>query len=212
MDVRGAAPDGVQQQLVHVADDGRVFDVIARNALGFDVVAAAGDFKTVEFHALVVGDERRIGLGTFDGLVDKPLQLVFFDDDGIHAHACLELDLVDGVKVGGIGHAEEQALAAAEHWQYAMLGQQLVGNQPGDFQVDGQGVEVEQRNAEFAGCRFGDGPWFRDAGTHELGNEMGFLFPGSGERRNSGFLADDPVLHEALRQAGKPVAVANIGH
>jgi hypothetical protein len=29
VDVRGAAADGIQQQLVDIADDGRVFDVIA---------------------------------------------------------------------------------------------------------------------------------------------------------------------------------------
>ncbi len=109
-------------------------------------------------------------------LSTRRLQLVVLDHDGIHAQAGLELDLVDGVQVGGVGHAEEQPLAAAEHRQHAVLGQQLVGDQPGDLQVDGQGVQVEQRHAELAGGGLGDGARLGGAGAHQLGDEMGFFF------------------------------------
>jgi hypothetical protein len=37
---------------------------------------------------------------------------------GVDAEAGLELDLVDGVQVGGIGDAEEQALAPQQQWQH----------------------------------------------------------------------------------------------
>ncbi len=148
----------------------------------------------------------------FDGFVHQPLQLVFFHDHGIDAHAGLELDFVDGVQVGGVGHAQEQALAAAEHGQHTVLGQQLVRNQPGDFEVNRQGVEVEERYAEFARGCLSDGARLGDTGTYSWVTKWDFLFLGGGEGRNSVFLADDSVLDEPLRQAGEPAAVANIGY
>ena len=126
-------------------------------------VLAAGDLQRVELHAVVVAEVRHLLLGALDGLVDELLQLVVFDHHGIDAQAGLELDLVDGVQVGGVGHAKEQALAAPEHRQHAMLGQQLVGDQAGDFKVDRQRVEIEQRHAEFG--RGGDGDVARLGGA-----------------------------------------------
>ena len=66
------------------------------------------------------------------------LQLVVFDHDGVDGQAGLELDLVDGVQVGGIGDAQEQALAAPEQRQHAVLGEQLVGDRLDGLQVDRQ--------------------------------------------------------------------------
>ncbi len=211
MNIRGAAAYGIQQQFVDVADDWRVFDVVARYPGRFGLLTA-GDLEALQLHALVVAKQRRVGFGALDGLVDHALELVVLDDHGVHAQAGLELDLVDGVQVGGVRHAEEQALAAPEHGQYAVLGQQLVGDQPGDVQVDGQGVQVEQRHAELAGGGLGDIPRPGGTGPDQLRDEVGFLVLGGGERRLGLFLADDPVLHQTLRQAGEPAAVADIGH
>ena len=65
------------------------------------------------------------------------LQLVVLDDDGLDAEAGLELDLVDRVQVGRVGDRQEQALAAPEERQHAVLGQQLVADQPDRLEVDG---------------------------------------------------------------------------
>ena len=71
--------------------------------------------------ALVVGEIRHGRVGLLDRLVDELLQFVVFDDHRFDAHAGLELDLVDGVQIGGVRDAEEQALAAAIQRQAAML-------------------------------------------------------------------------------------------
>jgi hypothetical protein len=116
------------------------------------------------------------------------------------------------VQVGGIRDTQEQPLAAPEHRQHAVLGQQLVGDQLGDLKVNGQRIEVEQRHTELAGGGFGNGARLGCAGTHQLRDEMGLLLLGRGQGRERLILADDPVLHEPLRQAGEAAAGANIGH
>ena len=200
VDVRRALADGVQHQLVDEAHDGRVFDVVAHAAIGGQFFATT-DLEALEVHALVVAAEvGHLRFGALDGLVDSLLQLVVFDDDGIDAQARLELDLVDGMQVGGIGHAQEQALAAAEHGQHAMLGQQLVGNQAADFKIQRHGVQVQQRHAEFIGSGDGDVAGLGGAAAHQLGHEMGFLLARGAQRRQGVRLADDPVLHQALGQ------------
>ena len=73
----------------------------------------------------------------------------------------------------GIGHAEEQAFAAPEQRQAAMLLQQLVLNQLDGVQVDVVRVEVEQRNAEFGRSGDGDVTRLGGAGGDELGDEAG---------------------------------------
>ncbi len=111
----------------------------------------------------VVGELRHGRVGLLDGLVDGLLQLVVFDDDGLDAEAGLEFDLVDGVQVGRVRHREEQALAAPEQRQAAMLLQQLVLDQLDGLEVDVVRVEVEQRHAEFG--RGGDGDVARLGGA-----------------------------------------------
>ena len=149
-------------------------------------------------------EDGHLRFGALDGLVDQLLQLVVFDDDGIDAQAGLELDLVDGMQVGGVGHAEEQALAATEHGQHAVLGQQLVARPGGVISRSmRQRVQVEQRHAEFGGGGNGDVARLGGASAHQLGDEMGFLVARGGQRRVGVILADDPVLHQALRQAAE---------
>ncbi len=103
----------------------------------FHVVVAAGDVEILEIEpGFVFGELRHDRVGLLGGLVDGLLQLVVFDDDGLDAEAGLELDLVDGVQIGGIGNREEQSLAAPEQRQAAMLLQQLVLDQLDGVEVD----------------------------------------------------------------------------
>ena len=128
----------------------------SRLTLSSSVVVAAGDLEALEIDAVSSSARlRHLRVGLLDGLVDGLLQLVVFDDHGFDAEAGLELDLVDGVQVGRIRDREEQALAAAEQRQHAMLREQLVRDQPDDVEIDVDRVEIEQRHAEFG--RRGDG-------------------------------------------------------
>src|SRR5262249_27348926 len=142
----------VEQQLVDEAHDGRVFDVVAGNARAFDVVFTAGDVEVFEIESgLVLGELRHGRVGLLHGLVDGLLQLVVLDDDGLDAETGLELDLIDGVQVGGIRDAQEQALATAVQRQAAVLLHQLVLHQLDRIEVDVVRVEVVKRYAEFGG-------------------------------------------------------------
>ncbi len=209
MDVRCAAADGVEQQFVDEAHDGRVFDVVAGNTRAFHVVVATGDVEILEIEAgLVVGELRHGRFGLLDGLVDELLQLVVFDDHGLDAHAGLELDLVDGVQIGGIRDTEEQTLAAAIQRQAAMLLQQLVLDQLDDVEVDVVRVEVVQRHAEFGGRGDRDVARLGGAGGDELRDEAGLAIFGRLQRGEHGRFFDHAVLHEPLRQAAEPRAIA----
>ena len=101
------------------------------------------------------------------------LQLVVLDDDRLDRQAGLELDLVDGVQIGRVGDAEEQALAALEQRQHAVLGQQLVGDGAHGLEVDVEGIEIEQRYAVFGRRRDGDVARLGGAGEHQLRDEAG---------------------------------------
>ena len=204
MDVRRAAADGVEQQLVDETHDGRVFDVVSRNTVTGGIVVAARDIEVFEIEpGLVLGQQRRGRVGLLGGLVDGFLQLVVFDDHGLDAEASLELDLVDGVQVGGICHREEQALAAAEKRQAAMLLKQLVLDQLDGVDFDGMRVEVVEGHAELG--RGGDGDVTRlgRTGGNELGDEARLPVLGGLQRIEHGRFFDHAVLHQPLRQAAE---------
>ncbi len=107
------------------------------------------------------------------------------------------------MQVGGISHAQEQTLAATEHGQNTMLGQQLVGDQATDFQVQRYRVKVQQGHAEFIGSGDSDVAGLGCAAAHQLGHEMGLLLARKTQSRQGVRLADDPVLHQALGQAAQ---------
>ena len=114
-------------------------DLTQIDAARKEVADELRDFQRVELHAVVIAEVGHLLLGALDGLVDQLLQLVVFDHHGVHAHAGLELDLIDGMQVRGIGDTQEQPFAAPEHRQAAVFGQQLVSDQPRGFQIDPAG-------------------------------------------------------------------------
>jgi hypothetical protein len=208
MDVRCAAADGIEQQLVDEAHDGRVFDVVTRYARAFGVVVATGDIEVLEIEAgLIFGELRHGRVGLLGGLVDGLLQLVVFDDHGLDAEAGLEFDFVDGVQVGGIRDAEEQALAAAIQRQAAVLLQQLVLHQLDDVEIDLVRVQVIQRHAEFGGSRDSDVARLGGAGGNELGDEAGFAVFGRLQCREHRGFFDHAILDQTLRQAAEPRSI-----
>ena len=136
VDVRCALLDGVQQHLVDEADDGRVFDVVARDRVAGELVVAGHDIEVLEVE-IVLGETRHRRVDLLERLADGLLELVVLDHDGFDAEAGVELDLVDRVQVGRIRDREEQALAASHERQDTVLVQHLVADQLDGLEVDG---------------------------------------------------------------------------
>ncbi len=118
VDVRGAFLDGVQHDLVHETNDGRVFDVVASERLRIGLLVSAGDLQILEIE-VIVGQARHDRFGLIDGLVHGLLKLVVLDNDKLDAHGGLKSDLVEGMQVRWVGDRKEQAAcrvsSRAEH-------------------------------------------------------------------------------------------------
>ena len=110
------------------------------------------DFEVLEVEALVVVAEvRHRRVDGLDGAGDAGFELVLLDDDGFDAQRRLELDLVERLQVGRVADRDEQALAALQDRQDAVLQQQLLVDELDHVQIEVDGIEVEQRHAELVG-------------------------------------------------------------
>ena len=82
-----------------------------------------------------------------------------------------------------------------------MLADQVLVDRPDDVEINLDGVEVEQRYAEFMGGRDGDRAGFREVILDDVGDERLLLLAS----RIGGLLdhvfVDDAVLHQAAREA-----------
>ncbi len=105
-----------------------------------------------------------------------------------------------------VRHREKQPLAAAEDWQDAVLGEELVAHQPYAIEVEVHRIEVEQGYAELVGGGQRDIPGIGDAAAHELGDDAGLTLAGGAQRFQHRRLLDHAVLYQPLRQAAEPRA------
>ena len=172
VDVGRAFLDGVDHDLVDEPDDRRVVDVGAR-----DVGAAASSsppltsrFSRSKPSSVVEVRHRRVDC--LDGASDAGFELVLLDDDGFDAQRRLELDLVERLQVGRVADGDEQALAALQDRQDPVLQQQLLVDELDDVEIEVDGVEIEQRNAELVGGRDRDLPRIAEAIRHEVRHEV----------------------------------------
>jgi hypothetical protein len=102
----------------------------------------------------------------------------------------------------GSATARKMTLAAAEHGQYAVLGQQLFIDQPDDLGVEIDGFQVEQGHAEFAGGGNGDIAGIGGAALHQLRDDAAAVLGGI-QGLHHGRLFDHAVLDQALRQSAE---------
>ena len=121
VNVGRAALDGVQQDLVDEAHDRRVHRLVARRVVALTsssppVTSRLSRSKSSSAMLLM-----EVSTASRARRHDV-LELVLLDDDRVHAESGLELDLVDGLQVGGVGHAEEQPLAPQEQGQDPVRG------------------------------------------------------------------------------------------
>src|SRR3989440_6903059 len=101
VNIRSAAADGIEHDLVDEAHDRGVFDVVAPDFL-VELVLPAGDLERLEIDVRLIREGRHLVVYLLDRLVDRLLELVVLDDDGFYDETGLKLDLVDGVHVGRI--------------------------------------------------------------------------------------------------------------
>ena len=202
MDVGRAFLDGVDHDLVDEPHDRRVVDVGARR-VGARLLVAARDLEVLEIEALVVAEVRHRRVDGLDGAGDASLELVLLDDDGFDAQRRLELDLVERLKVGRIADREEQPLAALQDRQDAVLQQQLLVDELDDVQIEVDGVEVEQRNAELVSGGNRDLARVAEAVRDEMRHQIGALALDGIQRGHQVGFRNDAVLHQPARQASQ---------
>jgi hypothetical protein len=123
VDVRGALVDGVQQDLVDEADDGRVVDLVAARCPRARLVVASLTSRFSRSRSSPPAIDVSSASSDFTSI---GVELVVLDDDRLDAHAGGELDLVDGLQPGRVGDADEQPPAALEQRQHAVAVHQLV--------------------------------------------------------------------------------------
>ena len=111
VDVRSPFLDGIEEDFVDEAHDGRVFDVVPPQRLCVGVLIAAGDFQILEIE-IVVGEARHDRFGLVDRLAHRRLQFIVFDDDEFDAHRRLKANLIERMQIGRVGDRQKQTLAA----------------------------------------------------------------------------------------------------
>ncbi|MNN58656.1 hypothetical protein D3C81_1737130 [compost metagenome] len=109
MQVRGAAANGVQQHLVDELDHRRVVGFVGCRFFLF--LAALFDIHAVEID---IGKLFHAGGAAVEELVNGLAEFVIFHQQGFHSQSGAELDIADGLLVGGIGDANEQDVAALQ--------------------------------------------------------------------------------------------------
>ncbi len=105
VDVRGAAADGIEHDLVDEAHDRARLRRRRGETSAPRCPRRRRRPRARRDRPLIVAEAGHRGVGLLHRLVDELLQLVVFDHDRIDAQAGLELDLIDGVQVGRIGDA-----------------------------------------------------------------------------------------------------------
>lgn len=144
MNIRGSLLDGVKQNLVDEADDWRVIDIAGYlRGCPRRFAPAQADGVEIDIHQIL---ESRVG--GFDSYIDGLGEFVLLDDDNIDDHVRVELDLVVGQILAGIGRGQEQAIAALHQRQHMMLENQLFADGPDWHEIRKKSVQIEQRYPE----------------------------------------------------------------
>ena len=210
MDVRGAALDRIEHDLVDEAHHRGVFDVVTRHIVGDHVVVAA-DLQAFEVEVVLVKARHR-GVDGFKRLADHRIELVLFDDDRVDADAGLELDLVDGGMAGGVGNSQKESFATQQQRQDAVLGQQALVDRLDRFHIEVDGIEVEQRYAEFrrgGDCDLGG---INQLPVDEVGDQADMLGFRPLDGMNYRVFRDQAVLDQSSGEAAERRIGGGYGH
>ena len=206
MDVGRAFLDRVQQHLVDELDDRRVLDLVASDHFLVEVLIAAGDVEVLEIQ-VVLAQRGHLRVDLFHRFAGDLLQLVFFDDDCLDRQPRLELDLVQRVQIGRIRNGDEQALAAPDQWQQAVLGEQFVGDELDGIDVQVDRIEVQQRYAKLLRRGDGDLARVRQVVRDQVRHQVVVRFLRAAHGLHHRLLVDEAILDEAQRQALQGLAL-----
>ena len=155
--------DGVKQYLGHVFDDRRIVNFLGdhvRLRLGIPI----GDLQ-VDVIANHLVERLRT---RFPETPHQTGKLVVLDNDGFHRHAGGELDLLQNLLVGRIGHRDKQAIAAFLQRHYATAGDHFLVNQRNRNLVYIYRVQVKKRQSKGIRRKEGNLLGRQFLGCHEL--------------------------------------------
>ena len=145
MDVRGAAADRIDQDLVDELHHRRVVHRVGIDAGSLGLVVADLQLQSVQFATAHVGH----GVAhAVEQALDHPLQRAALDQDRFDHAVGVELDLVQRMRLHRIGDAHEQPLAAPEQRQRLMLGDQCLADQ-----VQRHGRRIQSPPHPSSACR-----------------------------------------------------------
>ena len=146
VNVGDAGIDGIDEDLLDVADDRRVLDLVVL------LVRHAGDgaLQEIDLQVVHLADVRQGDAGRFDETVDRLRELVVLDDDRLDHEIRLEANFLECLEVRGIGSRDVEAVAPLVQRQDApRLGNLEVDQVLADL-VEVECPEIHQRNAEGA--------------------------------------------------------------
>jgi hypothetical protein len=198
VDVGGAQLHGVHQDLVQEAHDRRVLDLVGRfHRRG--CLLFLGEFDL----GLVAGQVAQSLLGAPGQRGEQGEQGVVGDDHRLDRGLALELDLVQGLRIGRVGNGHRQPVAALGQRHDALGRHQLGVDRRFRQRGDAEGGQVEQRIAEGLRAEGGEGGGVEralgDDGVDQGGAVAGGLF-----LQRVGLLrAQAPRLHQRASKTGQ---------
>ncbi len=199
MNIRCPAANTIQQYLVHILDDGRIVHVRGGNNAFVFLVTTFG-LNTLQIgivkipHGIVMG---------FEVLVDGHPQGRIIHQNGIGTQAGVELDLIQGLDVGGVGNRNKQPVAPFIEGQGIVLAHQLLVHQLLRQHLRQEAVQVQHADAKLHGCRKGQLPAVRQVVLNQVGDQGNAVF---GRLKVGVFchsLFKQAIFHKTPGQPGK---------
>lgn len=163
MQVGRAALDGIQQHLV----DETYYRCVVRFCAGILLggLVRATDIQSLEVD--IVEACETVG-SAFEQLVDGQAKLVVFDQNRFGRQAGAELDIIDGLVVGGVGDAYKELVAAPPQRDDPVLADQLFADGVPRKAFLVQAIQVAIGDAELLGGQFGQGQAAYQLALHQV--------------------------------------------
>ncbi|MCY1432883.1 hypothetical protein D9M71_488920 [compost metagenome] len=179
-------------------DHRRVVGFVGRRF--FLLLAALFDIHAVEID---LAEILHAAAGVVEELVDGLAELVVFDQQGFHRQPSAELDVADGLLVGGVGDADEQKVAAAQQRQHAVLADQFLADQLLGLHLLIQRLQLKQRQAELLGSHLGQRPRLDQLVLHQVADQRDLVAQRFGLRLLGGLGIQQFGEHQLAGQAGE---------
>ena len=124
----------------------------------------------------------------------------------------MKADLIQGFDVGGVGDGDKKPVAALVEGQGVMTPDDVFLDQLDHIGVDIDGVDVNQRHAEFHAGGVGDVATVHQLVFDQAGNQRYLLVEGILERALGVLLRQQTVHNQPAREAGQRNLVTGNSH